>query len=86
MRHQLFIKLGIVALGILLVLNLVASVRTRAAAPPPPEPGKRVQYKLVRVDSSTNEDLLFEDAGRKGLELAGTIEIAGNTGYLVFKK
>ncbi len=84
MKRDLLIKLGMVVLGILLVLNLVASAGTRAAAPP--EPSKRVQYKLVRVDASTNQDLLFEDAGKKGLELVGTIEIAGNTGYLVFKK
>jgi hypothetical protein len=30
--------------------------------------------------------MLFREAGEKGWELAGSIEVSGNTGYLVFRK
>jgi hypothetical protein len=67
------------------LLNLAVNLRVRAAAEES-EARSRVHYQLLRVDSSTNQELLFQDAGQKGYQLMGTIEVAGNTGWLVFRR
>ena len=84
MKRDKVMKLGILVIGVLLLINLVVSVRGRAAAQQSEAP-TAIQYRLVRVDPSTNQELLFRDAGQKGYQLAGTIQIAGNTGWLVFR-
>jgi hypothetical protein len=77
-------KLGILLITVLLVANLVVSVRSQAAAQGS-EAAPAIRYRLVRVDPSTNQQLLFQDAGQKGYQLVGTIEVAGSTGWLVFR-
>lgn len=86
MRHKLIMNAGLTLLVALLALNLMITVKARAAGGARPENSRTVQYHVVRVDPSTNQDLLFQQAGEKGLELAGTIEVSGSTGYVVFKK
>jgi hypothetical protein len=84
MKRDKVTKLGILVVAVLLLINLVVSVRGRAAAQQS-EGSTAIQYRLVRVDPSTNQELLFRDAGQKGYQLAGTIQIAGSTGWLVFR-
>jgi hypothetical protein len=86
MKQAHYMKGAVAALTLLLVLNLVALFGGRVAAQPHPAETKPINYKVVRIDSSTNEDLLFQHAGEEGLELVGTIQVFGNTGYLIFKK
>lgn len=86
MKRDLFVKLGMTVIAVLLMLNLLASARAWTAARPRVDVPRPIQYKLVRVDPSTNQEMLFQSAGEQGLELVGSIEVAGNTGYVVFKK
>ena len=72
-------------LTILLLLNLAVNSRFRAAAQESEAPAA-IHYYLVRVDSSTNEETLFKDAGQKGYELVGTIQVSGSTAWLVFRR
>jgi hypothetical protein len=72
-------------LTILLLLNLAVNNRFRAAAQVSEARGA-IHYKLVRVDSFTNEEALFKEAGEKGYELVGTMQVAGSTGWLVFRQ
>jgi hypothetical protein len=83
-KHNLFTKAGMIILGVLLLLNLAVTTRTRAQANP--GTGGPLRYKVHRVDISTNQDLVFQQAAQEGWNLVGTIEIAGSTGYLIFKK
>jgi len=85
MKQDPFLKIGMVVLTFLLFLNLVA-VRSRAAAQSRAEESRPIHYKVVRIDASTNEDLLFQKAGEEGAELVGTVQVFGSTGYLIFKK
>ncbi len=85
MKRNYLGRLAMLVLAILLLLNLAVNSRFRAAVRGS-EPPAAIQYQLVRVDSSTNEETLFKDAGQKGYELAGTIEVAGSTGWLVFRR
>jgi len=71
---------------VLLALNLIATLKVRAAGRARPESRPAIEYQVVRVDPSTNEDLLFQQAGEKGLEFVGTIEVSGSTGYIIFRK
>jgi hypothetical protein len=84
MRRELFGKIGIVALAVLLALNLLATLGTRASGKPAAE--TKVLYSVVRVNPATNQEMLFREAGEKGWELAGSIQVSGSTGYLVFRK
>jgi hypothetical protein len=83
MRRELFGKIGMAALALLLALNLLATFSTRAAGKAPAD--SKMLYSVVRVDPATNQDNLFREAGDKGWELAGSIQIGGTTAYLVFK-
>jgi hypothetical protein len=85
MKQDFFLKIGMVVLTFLLFLNLVA-VRSRAAAESRAEESRPIHYKVIRIDASTNEDLLFQKAGEEGAELVGTVQVFGATGYLIFKK
>lgn len=84
MKLGLFGKIGMTVLAALLALNLLAILGTRAAGKPAPD--TKIHYRVVRVDPSTNEDSIFHEAGEGSWELAGTIEVAGSTGYPVFKR
>ena len=82
---RLFRKTGMLVLAILLLLNLAVNNRFRAADQGS-EARAAIHYKVVRVDSFTNEETLFKEAGQKGYELVGTIEVGGSTGWLVFRQ
>jgi hypothetical protein len=84
MWRGLFGKIAMAVLAVLLALNLLATFGARTAGKPAAD--TKIVYGVVRVDPSTNEDNLFREAGEKGWQLAGTIEIGGSTGYLVFRK
>ena len=84
MARDRITRLGILLITILLVANLIVTVRSRAAAQGSETPNA-IHYRLVRVDPSTNQELLFQNAGQKGYQLVGTIEVAGSTGWLVFR-
>ena len=86
MNRDTFMKCGVVLTLILLSLNLGTALSSHLAAETNAESRKPVRYKVMRVDSATNQETLFEKAGQENLELAGTIEVAGNTGYLIFRK
>jgi hypothetical protein len=85
MKRDYFARLGMLVLTILLLLNLAANSRFRATAQESEAPAA-IHYQLVRVDSSTNEETLFKDAGQKGYELVGTIQVSGSTAWLVFRR
>lgn len=86
MKHKLIMNVGLTLLVALLALNLMITIKARAAGGARSENSPTVQYHVVRVDPSTNQDLLFQQAGEKGLEFVGTIEVSGSTGYIIFKK
>jgi len=67
-----------------LALNLLSTFVTRAGGKP--DTDARIRYRVVRVDPSTNEDNVFHEAGEGGWQLAGSIQVAGSTGYLIFRK
>jgi hypothetical protein len=79
-----FGKIAMAVLAVLLAFNLLASFGLRAAGKP--EADTKIVYSVVRVDPSTNEDNLFRQAGEKRWQFAGTIEVGGSTGYLIFRK
>jgi hypothetical protein len=84
MLREVFGKIGIVTLAVLLALNLLMTLGVRAAGKPGAD--IKIPYRVVRVDPSTNQDNLFREAGENGWQLAGSIEVAGTTAYLVFRK
>ena len=84
MEGDYFGRLGMLVLTILLLLNLAVKRGFRAAGQESEAPAA-IHYQLVRVDSSTNEEVLFKDAGQKGYELVGTIQVSGSTGWSVFR-
>ena len=86
MKRKLAMKIGLTFLVVLLALNLIATLKVRAAGRARPEAAPAIDYHVVRVDPSTNQELLFRQAGEQGLEFAGTIQIAGSTGYVIFRK
>jgi len=83
MRRELFGRIGMTALALLLALNLLETFGTRAASKPAAD--SKILYSVVRVSPATNQDDLFREAGEKGWELAGNIQVGGTTAYLVFK-
>lgn len=85
MKRNYLGRLSMLVLAILLLLNLAVNSRFRTAAQGS-EARPAIHYQLVRVDSSTNQEMLFKDAGQKGYELVGTIEVSGSTGWLVFRR
>jgi hypothetical protein len=84
MLRELFGKIGMSALAVLLALNLLATLGTQASSKPAAE--TKVLYSVVRVNPTTNQEMLFREAGEKGWELAGSIQVSGSTGYLIFRK
>ena len=86
MKRRIVASIVTTGIFLLLALNLAFKVRAQVPSTPGPEDKPKIQYRVVRVDPSTNQDLLFRQAGEQGLEFAGTIEVAGNTGYIIFKK
>lgn len=86
MKRNRIARITAAVIVLLLALNLIATLKVRAAGRARPESGQAIEYHVVRVDPSTNQELLFQQAGEKGLEFAGTIEIAGSTGYVIFRK
>ena len=84
MARDKITKLGILFITVLLIVNLIVTVRIRGSAQGSEAPAA-ISYRLVRVDPSTNQELLFQNAGQKGYQLVGTIEVAGSTGWLVFR-
>jgi len=84
MLRELFGKIGMAALAVLLALNLLVTFGARAAGKP--VAGTKIPYRVVRVDPSTNQDNLFREAGEGGWELAGSIQVSGTTVYLIFRK
>ena len=85
MKRDYFGRLGMLVLTILLLLNLAVNSPFWAAGQGS-EARAAIHYQLMRVDSSTNQEMLFKDAGQRGYELVGTIEVAGSTGWLVFRR
>jgi len=85
MKPDYFGRLGMLVLTILLLLNLAVNSRFRAAAQESEAPAA-IHYQVMRVDSSTNQEMLFKDAGHKGYKLVGTIQVSGSTGWLVFRR
>ena len=83
MLRDLFAKIGMAALAVLLALNLLATFGTRAAGKPAAD--AKIQYSVFRVSPATDQDMLFREAREKGWELAGS-EVGGSTGYLIFKR
>jgi hypothetical protein len=84
MSRELFGKIGKAVLVVLLALNLLAAFGTRTAGKAAAD--TKILYSVVRVGPTTNQEILFREAGEKGWELAGSIQVAGSTGYLVFRK
>src|SRR5712692_404972 len=86
MKQDLFVRVGMALITLLLILNLTAALGGRAVAQSRSGDSAPIRYKVVRIDAATNQDLLFQKAGEEGAELVGTIQVFGSTGYLIFKK
>ena len=84
MKRDVVTQVGMVVITLLLVLNLFAGLSIHATAKAADE--TRIRYRVVRVDPATNQDSLFKEAGDGGWQLAGTIEVTGSTGYLIFRR
>jgi hypothetical protein len=64
MLHELFGKIGMAALAVLLALNLIATFGRGAADKPAPD--TKILYCVVPVNPGTNQQMLFRQAGERG--------------------
>jgi hypothetical protein len=80
----MLVKIGMAALAVLLALNLLATLGTRAAGKPTAE--TKTSTAWSGFNTTTNQEMLFREAGEKRWELAGSIQVSGSTGYLIFRK
>ena len=67
MKRDLFIRVSLAAVGILLALNLMMSI---FAAPPASHAAKTIEYKVVPIpDSSLDRQGVLDKHGKEGWEL-----------------